>query len=29
LRSLGDPTDQRTLAVARDWRIVAVCKAGA
>jgi MFS family permease len=28
LRSVGDPTDQRTLAVAPGWRIVAVCKAG-
>src|SRR3954471_4149055 len=29
LRSIGDATDQRTLAVAPDWRIVAVCKGGA
>jgi hypothetical protein len=26
LRSVGDPRDQRTLAVASGWRIVAVCK---
>jgi hypothetical protein len=29
LRSVGDPADQRTLAVAPDWRIVGVCKGGA
>jgi hypothetical protein len=29
LRTLGDPADQRTLAVAPGWRVVAVCKAGA
>jgi MFS family permease len=29
LRSLGDPSDQRTLAVAPRWRIVAVCKGAA
>jgi hypothetical protein len=28
LRSFGDPRDQRTLAVAPGWRIVAVCKGG-
>jgi len=28
LRSVGDPRDQRTLAVASGWRIVAVCKGG-
>jgi hypothetical protein len=28
LRSVGDPRDQRTLAVAPGWRIVAVCKGG-
>jgi hypothetical protein len=26
LRSVGDPADQRTLAVAPGWRVVAVCK---
>jgi len=28
LRSLGDPTDLRTLSVAPGWRIVAVCRRG-
>jgi hypothetical protein len=28
LRSVGDPTDLRTLAVAPGWRIVGVCKGG-
>ncbi|MEA2382182.1 MAG: hypothetical protein QOH72_2153 [Solirubrobacteraceae bacterium] len=29
LRTVGDPVDQQTLAVAPGWRVVAVCKAGA
>jgi hypothetical protein len=29
LRSLGDPSDLRTLATAPRWRIVAVCGGGA
>ncbi|MEA2247721.1 MAG: hypothetical protein QOH46_2250 [Solirubrobacteraceae bacterium] len=29
LRTLGDPADQRTLAVAPGWRVVAVCRGGA
>jgi hypothetical protein len=28
LRSVGDPSDQRTLATAPGWRVVAVCKGG-
>jgi hypothetical protein len=29
LRTLGDPTDQRTVAVAPGWRVVTVCQGGA
>ena len=29
LRTVGDPVDQQTLAVAPGWRVVAVCKGGA
>jgi hypothetical protein len=29
LRTLGDPTDQRTVAVAPGWRVVTVCRGGA
>jgi hypothetical protein len=28
LRGLGDPSDLQTLAVAKKWRIVGVCRQG-
>jgi hypothetical protein len=29
IRTLGDPSDVRTLSIAPNWRIVGVCKGGA